>query len=366
MEKEYFLGIDLHKEFALWTLIDQQRNILLQAQIKVEEKEIKERTMSLPPNTRAALEPTCSWEKYSDLLKVNGIKEVKIAHPLKTKAISLNKLKNDKVDSLMLAELLRTNFLPEAYLSSQESRQLKQILQIRMFLKRKQAKLKQKLQEILIRLQIEIPFSNPWAKQRRDWFKSLLLSQPYQLEKEIILDLITVLEEKVKRIDKFLKDEYQQDQDILILITIPGIGFLTSLYLKAEIDNIKRFSSSKKLASFSGLVPSSRDSGGKIKRSRITKAGSKTLRWILYEATMTVNPKWGNLYYFYQRIAQKGSKKKARVSLARKLLCLCYCLLKERRPYVPDNRCLLDIKEAQPRKTTGPLIRTERSIEVSL
>jgi transposase len=110
----------------------------------------------------------------------------------------------------------------------------------------------------------------------------------------------------------------------------------------------------KKLASFSGLVPSSKDSGGRIKRGKITRAGSKILRWILYEATLKVNPKWGNLYQFYQRIAKKGSKKKARVALARKLLCLCYCLLKERRYFSPDNY-LLKISEAQPRELAGLL-----------
>jgi transposase len=360
MEKEYFLGIDLHKDFALWTLIDESSKILFQKKVRTKPEQILKEIKSLPSNTKAVLEPVCSWEKYGQLLEENGI-ETKIAHPLKTKAISYNRLKNDKVDSLILAELLRTRFLPQAHLPSLKSRELKELLRMRSFLKRTQARLKQKFQEILIKLQIELPFGNIFAKKRRDYLNKLVLPQPYHLEKEIILDLIPKIEQKIKMINHSLKKKYQKQKDVQILTSIPGIGLLSALYFKSEIDQWKRFSSAKKIASYAGLVPCSKDSGGKTKKGRITRAGSHALRWIFYEATLTVNPQWGYLYSFYQRIAQKGSKKKARVALARKMLCLCFYLLRKGERFDPDY----ENKEAQPRLSTG-LSKTERPIEVSL
>jgi hypothetical protein len=91
-------------------LIDRERNIIFQDNVKTDKEEIVQKIKNLPPCTIAALEPVCSWRLYSEILEKNGIK-TKVAHPLETKAISYNKLKNDRVDSLMLAELLRTNFL---------------------------------------------------------------------------------------------------------------------------------------------------------------------------------------------------------------------------------------------------------------
>ena len=326
---EYFLGIDLHKETAFWTLIDNQGQIIDQKTVPVKQEEIEKAVNNLPRPVSAVLEPTCSWRLYSRILEKQGVK-VALAAPLKVKAIASNRLKNDRVDSEILAQLLRMDFLPKSFLPDENLEELKQLIHFRILLVRINARFKQILREMIIRKQDSCPARDIFSQKAQKWLKkSSLFSENQQFEKEIALKIGLLIQNKIKEIDIFLKEKYQNDPEVKILTSIPVFSNFTAMVLKAEIGDWQRFSNPGKLCAWAGLVPSSYDSGPRTRRGKITHQGSHILRWILYQAALRVKPSWGNLWAFYQRIAQKGSKKKARVALARKLLCLSWYLIKK-------------------------------------
>lgn len=315
---EHYLGIDLHKELAFWTLVDNEGKILKRQEVKVDIPSIEKAVKELPLKTKAIFEPVGDFLNYSQILKQGGI-EVKTAIPGKVKAIAWNKLKNDRVDSEILAQLLRVNLLPSSELKTKQEYQLREIVRLR---------------NSLVRIRSQI-------KQRITWIDNSLkdLSSLQIWQKRRLAGVKESLSREIDNIDKHLKDNYQNKKEIQIISSIPGCGLITALIVKSEIGDFSRFNKPEKLAAWSGLVPTSRDSGGKMRRGRITHQGSKWLRYALYEASINVRERNGNeLWMFYKRIADKGNKKKARTALARKILCLIWHLIKKNEFYLKQNQ----------------------------
>lgn len=85
---------------------------------------------------KAVLEAGYGWGPIYDWIG-EAAEEVVLAHPLKVRAIADAKIKTDRLDSEMLARLLRADLIPEAYYaSSKEVRAKKRVLRQRMFLVR--------------------------------------------------------------------------------------------------------------------------------------------------------------------------------------------------------------------------------------
>ena len=106
-----YAGLDLHKRFSMITATNTEGQELVKQRKLTNNGEIIELFQELGDPVEVAIEATRSWYWLYDLLEERGIK-VKLSHPLKTKAIASAKVKNDKIDSKVLAHLLRADLLP--------------------------------------------------------------------------------------------------------------------------------------------------------------------------------------------------------------------------------------------------------------
>jgi len=79
----------------------------------------------------------------------------------------------------------------------------------------------------------------------------------------------------------------EEDEDVKLLMTIPGIGYYSALLVKSEIGNVDRFPFGERLCSYAGLVPSTYASGKAVRHGAITKEGSRWLRWVVIQAAQT-------------------------------------------------------------------------------
>ena len=118
-------------------------------------------------------------------------------------------------------------------------------------------------------------------------------------------------------------------------MTIPGVGYYTALLVEAEVGDVGRFRSGEHLCSYAGIVPSTYSSGGVTRHGRITREGSRWLRWAMVEAALTHLKYDTSITRCYHRIAEKRGRQVAVVAADRKLLLCCYSVLKNRRPYRP-------------------------------
>jgi transposase len=111
-----------------------------------------------------------------------------------------------------------------------------------------------------------------------------------------------------------------------VLRTLPGVGEFTALVMVAEIGDITRFPTARKLASWAGLTPTVRGSDLKVRHGHISKQGSVWLRWVLNQAAQT-SKRSPDFAASYAVLAKKRGKRIATIAISRKLLTRAWHLL---------------------------------------
>ena len=121
-------------------------------------------------------------------------------------------------------------------------------------------------------------------------------------------------------------------------MSAPGIGWVLGHTIGAEIGEIERFASPKKLVGYTGLCPRVYQSGEKDRRGPLTKAGPKYLRWAMLEATMHAcrHPVYRERYqHTKQRLGKQRGAKVAQVDIARRLTEAIWHMLTNQQPCNP-------------------------------
>jgi transposase len=122
-------------------------------------------------------------------------------------------------------------------------------------------------------------------------------------------------------------------ENVKLLMTLPGVDYYAAMVIASEIGDVHRFPDAKNLVSWTGLAPSVDQSGSRTKRGPITRQGSRTLRWILIQATHNACRNDPRLRNFFQRVARRRGPNKATVAVAREMLVIAYHMLTRKEPY---------------------------------
>jgi transposase len=255
---------------------------------------------------------------------------VVLSHPKKTRYIAEAKIKSDRVDSMAIAELARLDALPLAYMPDKEVSVLREQVRRRAFLVRQRVKLRVKIKSVLTYEGIRWPSDQGlFTRKGVDWLRGLSL-EPV----ESYLRIMRPLDDEIRLVSRRLRGIAIEDEDVKLLMTIPGIGYYSALLVKSEIGDVNRFPFGDRLCSYAGLVPSTHASGGFVRHGGITKEGSKWLRWVMVEAAQTHVHKYDtSVTRLYNRIAERRGKRSAVVAAAHQLLLICYSVLRNKRPY---------------------------------
>jgi transposase len=248
-----------------------------------------------------------------------------LVHPLQCKAIASARLKNDKVDAAILAQLLRADLLPEAWIAPPPVRQLRALLRHRAQLVRLRTLLRNRIHAVLADHGHGRP-GGCWSGPGRAWLASLPLPAISREVMEDDLALIDALQQPIDRLDWEVHQRARSEPAVKVLTALPGVGPFTALVLLAEVGDVSRFGSARKLAAWAGLTPTVRGSDRTIRHGHISKQGSTWLRWILCEAAQTAK-RHPDFAASYQTIARRRGKKIATTAIARKLLTRAYHLL---------------------------------------
>jgi transposase len=271
----------------------------------------------LPPGTPAAFEAAFGTGWLVELLEGCGF-DPHLVHPLRCKAIASARLKNDKAGAGILAQLLRADLLPEAWIAPPAVRQLRALLRHRVQLVRLRTLLRNRIHAVLA----DHGYGRPAGVRSgpgRDWLASLELPAA---SREVVQDglaLIDATEVRIDRLDGEIRQRARSGPRVTVLTQLPGVGPFTALVILAEIGDITRFPAARKLASWAGLTPTVRGSDRVARYGHISEQGSVWLRWVLCEAAQTAkrSPQFAA---GYQAVAGRRGKKIATTAVARKLL----------------------------------------------
>jgi len=317
----YYLGLDVHKVRTQYCLMDPGGEILAEGSLPTEEV-----ATVVPADCAVVLEATGSWHHTYDALCACA-EVVKLAHPSRIKAIASARVKTDRIDARILAHLLRTDLIPEAWAPPQEVRDLRDLVRLRWRFVAQRTTAKNRISNLLARQCLRFEGTDLFGRGGRAWLAELPLDPHSRALVELLLAAIAEADGHVVALTALLRERLRGAPEVALLETIPGVGFLTAATLIAELGDWHRFASAKQVSAYFGLVPSVRASANVAHYGRITRAGSPHARRALVEAAHVAVRLPGPLRDRYLRRAHRRGKKVALVAAARELLELSWILL---------------------------------------
>jgi transposase len=248
------IGLDVHREFAelaIW-----QVGVVRSAgQIQTTPEALRLFAESLCVNDEVALEATCNTHAIARLLE-RYVARVVVSNPLKTRAIAEAKVKTDKVDAQVLAQLLAAGFLPSVWIADEETQALRRQVARRAHIVRQRTRLKNRVQSILHRnLVPRCPAADLFGHKGRGWLAEQELPADERRAVEALLDQLDFHGEELKLVDAELARVAHRREEVERLMTIPGVDATVALSIVAAVGDFGRFRSPDRLVSYLGLNP---------------------------------------------------------------------------------------------------------------
>lgn len=211
---------------------------------------------------------------------------------------------------------------------------------------------------------------SPRILRRADQLREILQGSPLSpIQLHLLttqLHLLEEIEEKIAHLDELILASLEDPQleAVAICTSVPGISITAATTILAELGDVRDFSTASRLVSWAGLAPSVYQSADTQVCGKITKQGSKSLRWILVQAAQAASRTTGTVFSsFFRRIAYRRGRNKAIVALARKILSILWHLLVNRESYVEPR---LKRVRKLPARMTLPKISIDDAVETLL
>lgn len=360
-------GMDVHRSFAQIAVVEDGlcRD---EGRIGVKPEELRawaERWLG--PDDQVALEATTNSDAIATMLReIAG--RVVVSNPRKTRAIAEAKVKTDKVDARILAQLLAADFLPETWVADDRTRMRRRLVARRTHLVKQRTRLKNQVHAILSRnLVPTCPHADLFSGVGRKWlFKQDLPADEWR-SVHALLRQLDFHGEELTEVETDIAIDALDDEVIERLMTIPGVNVTVAMSVTAAVGDFSRFESPDRLVSYLGLNPRVRQSGnGPATHGRITKAGRSHARGMLVEAAFSASRAPGPLRAFYKRVKDRRGFQIATVATARKLTVLCWHLINKQQDYafarpslVAHKRRSLELQAGAPSRR-GPVAGPSR------
>lgn len=336
---KYNCGVDLHTRQMYICLMDRDGNILVHRNIKNNDfafflKLVEPYKHDLTVTCESCF--VCFW--LADACEDAGIKFV-LAHALYVKTIAGNKHKNDREDARELAECLRCNRIPPAYVCPRDLRPVRKLLRRRNKYVKNRAELTgHSTCEVMVAGNQPLSIS---ANSKERWREGVRSSFDHPVD-EFTVDAELFMIESYDRIIMQMEQRIEQHardfdlQDYRLLRTVPGIGKILALTILYETIDIKRFPSQKNYLSYSRIVHGTNESGGKDFGYKGRKMGNPYLKWAFMQAALLCRRADSKLNSYYEKLKRKKGKHVANAIMAAKIARAVYFMLDRKTGYSND------------------------------
>lgn len=321
-----WMGMDVHKESWAITIVDQER-IVYQGACEAKPTHLEALLQRCPGcEITAVYEAGATGYKLVKWLRALGC-EAFMTAPSLVPTQSGNRVKNDRRDSVKLAELLRAGLLRSVAELSQKTYEDRELLRTREQLMDHRSDICRQIKSKLLYHSVELPdgLRPTWSKTFLHWLESAptgskALDACFSALVHSYRDLTVRIEALTETIEQLAESDAYSER-VKLVCSIKGIGVLTAICILVELEDLNRFGSLEKLASFLGLIPGEHSTGERTRKGHITRTGNKRVRTALVEASWRVIRYDAELRRFYQRLrdVNKRGSKRAIVAVARKL-----------------------------------------------
>ncbi|HTM83880.1 MAG TPA: IS110 family transposase [Mycobacterium sp.] len=336
-----FVGIDLHRRRSVLVRTSDVGETLEVARITNDPESLAAVMARAGEAPEVVLEATYGWYWAADALEQAGA-VVHLAHPLGVKMFEVRRVKNDVRDATDLADLLRMGRLPQAWIAPPSTRELRELVRHRAKLVALRSGAKCQVHAVLAKLGVQVPISDLFTDRGLDLLAAVAAPAPYVARIQSLQRLIEVLDLEIDLSARLARGKLVADPGYRAVQTIPGIGPVLAAVFVAEIGEVTRFPTPAHLASWAGLTPKHHESDRHVHRGRITKQGSKLVRWAAIESVKALGPHTG-VGPLKARVAANRGKNIGSVAAARRQLELVYYALRDghvRALHHPVGRCV--------------------------
>jgi transposase len=273
------------------------------------------------------LEATYGWYWAVDALQAGGA-SVHLAHPLGVKAFEYRRVKNDVRDAADLADLLRMGRLPEAWIAPPATRELRELVRHRAKLVGLRSHCKAEVHAVLAKCGVQVLMSDLFGLAGTELLDRLDLPAPYAARIASLRRLMDDLDFEIDLFAGMVRGRMVREPGYTAVQNIPGIGPTLAAVFVAEIGDVTRFASAPKLTCWAGLTPKHHESDTHVHRGRITKQGSRLVRWAAIESVKRI-PAGTPVGVLRERVADRRGRNIGSVAAARRQLEFVFYALRD-------------------------------------
>ena len=299
-----YVGLDVHKRVVEACIVEQAGKV-----VHRERFALNRRTLALfaakilRPTDRVAFEATTNCWAVADALRPH-VAQVVVSNPMATKAIAQAKVKTDKVDAHVLAQLLRCDFLPEVWQPDEATRRLRELTGRRSALVGQRTMMRNRIHSVLATRLVDAPL-RLFNAEGLAWLTSVALDPQARALADSDLRQLAFLQKEIDALDAELAKRGHQSGAAKLLMTLPGVDVATAEAMLAAWGDARRFPDGDHAAGYLGLVPSTKQSANQCYHGPITKRGNSHARWMLIEAAQHLDKHPGPLGHFFRRLCRK-------------------------------------------------------------
>ena len=322
-----FVGIDLHRRRTVLVRTTETGDALEAVRILNDVDSLNAVIARAGEDPEVVLEATYGWYWAVDTLQAAGA-QVHLAHPLGVKAFEYRRVKNDFRDAADLADLLRMGRLPEAWIAPPATRELRELVRHRAKLVGLRSGCKAEVHAVLAKCGVRVPMTDLFGLEGTELLDRLRLPAPYEARVQSLQRLIDHLEDEIDLFARLARGKLVADPGYTAVQQLPGVGPILAAVFVAEVGDVTRFTKATQLASWAGLTPKHHESDTHVHRGRITKQGSRLVRWAAVESVKRIGPHTVVGAYKAQ-VAERRGKNVGTVAAARKQIELVYYALRD-------------------------------------
>ena len=306
-----YVGIDYHQDSVQVCVLDESGKKLANRSVGNDAAAVASVATRFGKPARIALEACCGAADMAEELATAQQLPVELAHPGYVARLKRSPDKTDLGDAHLLADLARVNYLPTVWLAPESTRQLRRLVRHRTQLVRRRKDIKLRIRGLLRENRQRCATAKAWTK---DWSAWLAHEAAVPESDRWILDdhqaEVASLARRIAAVEAKIEAATAGDPIVAKLMSLPGVGLVTAVTMRAEIGRFDRFDTGKQLARFCGVTPRNASSGARQADAGLIKAGSPELRAVLIElAQRLVHRIRGRWFDLAAQMLQRGKPK---------------------------------------------------------
>lgn len=326
-----YIGTDLHARQQTLSYVDTMEGEIKRKELHHQRDDVRSFYAQFTGEVIIGVEASGYTAWFEEMVEELG-HMLLVGDAAEIRRLARRRQKNDRRDADLILDLLVEDDFPRLYRYSAESREVLRQLRFRHKLVKLRTMILNSLHALSISAGLSLQAKLATA-QGRARLQQLRLSPVLTTQRDEWLALCDELSNRILAVERWLKRQAKNDEQVQRVQTHAGVGLLTSLCLVHTLGDVTRFASTRKVTAYVGLDVTEHSSAERKAYGGISKAGSRLLRYLLVEAGQTAAQSDEQLRDFYQQVLKRRGKAKAKVAVARKLLIRTFIMLRDEIDY---------------------------------